>query len=63
MVPCSVLPYPTLHASSRATTRDGLTGVCRYCKAGETEYQVVGPTKTEEMEAQYTDCHTHGSET
>ncbi|KAF2679198.1 Zip-domain-containing protein [Lentithecium fluviatile CBS 122367] len=30
---------------------------------GTQEYQIVGPTATEEMEAQYTDCHTHGSET
>lgn len=27
---------------------------------GTDEYQVVGPTKTEEMEAKYTDCHPHG---
>lgn len=30
---------------------------------GTTEYQVIGPTKTEEMEAQYTGCHSHGTET
>ena len=31
--------------------------------AGSEEYQVSGPTATEEFQAQYTDCHTHGSET
>ncbi|KAJ4351939.1 high-affinity Zn(2+) transporter zrt1 [Didymosphaeria variabile] len=30
---------------------------------GTAEYEVVGPTATEEFEAQYTDCHTHGSST
>lgn len=30
---------------------------------GTEEYQVSGPTKTEEFQATYTDCHTHGSET
>jgi zinc transporter 1/2/3 len=35
----------------------------RYCMVGTDEYQVVGATKTEEMEARYTDCHTHGSDT
>jgi len=30
---------------------------------GTEEYQVVGPTATEEMEAQYTDCHAHGADT
>jgi hypothetical protein len=31
--------------------------------AGTSEYQVLGPTKTEEMESQYTGCHSHGTET
>jgi zinc transporter 1/2/3 len=30
---------------------------------GEDEYQVIGPTATEEFQASYTDCHTHGTET
>ena len=30
---------------------------------GTEEYQVVGPTATEEMQPEYTDCHTHGSDT
>jgi zinc transporter 1/2/3 len=30
---------------------------------GEEEYQVSGPTATEEFQAEYTGCHTHGSET
>ncbi|EFQ86452.1 hypothetical protein PTNB73_04067 [Pyrenophora teres f. teres] len=34
-----------------------------WCMAGTEEYQVVGPTATEQFQAQYTDCHTHGSET
>lgn len=31
-----------------------------WCMAGTEEYQMVGPTATQEMQAQYTDCHTHG---
>lgn len=38
-------------------------GTAQWCMVGTEEYQVVGPTKTEEMESQYTDCHTHGSDT
>ncbi|KAF1923442.1 Zip-domain-containing protein [Didymella exigua CBS 183.55] len=34
-----------------------------WCMVGTEEYQIVGPTATEEFQAQYTDCHTHGSET
>jgi zinc transporter 1/2/3 len=30
---------------------------------GEEEYQVSGPTATEEFQAEYTDCHTHGAAT
>lgn len=30
---------------------------------GTEEYQISGPTATEEFQAQYTDCHTHGTET
>ncbi|KAL6710606.1 high-affinity Zn(2+) transporter zrt1 [Coniothyrium glycines] len=33
-----------------------------WCMAGTEEYQIVGPTATEEFQAQYTDCHSHGSE-
>lgn len=35
----------------------------RYCVAGTAEYEVKGPTATTEFEAQYTDCHSHGSST
>ncbi|OAL51578.1 Zip-domain-containing protein [Pyrenochaeta sp. DS3sAY3a] len=38
-------------------------GTVNWCMVGTEEYQVVGPTRTEEMEARYTDCHTHGSST
>ncbi|KAF2279794.1 Zip-domain-containing protein [Westerdykella ornata] len=38
-------------------------GTVQYCVAGTEEYQVVGPTRTEEFESQYTGCHLHGSET
>ncbi|KAF2114280.1 ZIP zinc transporter-domain-containing protein [Lophiotrema nucula] len=38
-------------------------GTVQYCMYESTEYQVVGPTKTEELEAQYTDCHSHGTDT
>lgn len=34
-----------------------------WCMYGTEEYQIVGPTATEEFQAEYTDCHTHGSET
>jgi zinc transporter 1/2/3 len=34
-----------------------------WCMVGTEEYQVVGPTRTQDMQAQYTDCHTHGTET
>lgn len=30
---------------------------------GTEEYQMVGPTRTQDMQAQYTGCHKHGSET
>jgi zinc transporter 1/2/3 len=31
---------------------------------GTKEYELVGgPTKTEELDAQYTGCHAHGTET
>jgi zinc transporter 1/2/3 len=28
---------------------------------GDEEYQVSGPTATEEFQAEYTDCHAHGA--
>jgi zinc transporter 1/2/3 len=34
-----------------------------WCMVGEEEYQVSGPTATEEFQSEYTGCHTHGSET
>jgi hypothetical protein len=34
-----------------------------WCMVGTEEYQISGPTATEEFQAQYTDCHTHGTET
>jgi hypothetical protein len=34
-----------------------------WCMVGTEEYQVVGPTRTQDMQPQYTDCHTHGVET
>ncbi|KAH8724453.1 ZIP zinc transporter-domain-containing protein [Phaeosphaeriaceae sp. PMI808] len=30
---------------------------------GTEEYQVIGPTRTQDMQAQYTGCHIHGTET
>ncbi|KAF1994651.1 zinc/iron transporter protein [Amniculicola lignicola CBS 123094] len=38
-------------------------GTEQHCMYGSSTYHIVGPTKTEEMESQYTDCHIHGSET
>ncbi|ORY18251.1 ZIP zinc transporter-domain-containing protein [Clohesyomyces aquaticus] len=35
----------------------------QYCEFGATEYEISGPTKTEEMEARYTSCHPHGTKT
>ncbi|EUC48340.1 hypothetical protein COCMIDRAFT_23885 [Bipolaris oryzae ATCC 44560] len=32
-----------------------------WCMVGEEEYQVSGPTATEEFQSQYTDCHSHSS--
>ncbi|RAR10617.1 Zip-domain-containing protein [Stemphylium lycopersici] len=34
-----------------------------WCMAGEDEYQVSGPTATEEFQEQYTSCHSHSSGT
>ncbi|RMZ73595.1 zinc iron transporter [Pyrenophora seminiperda CCB06] len=34
-----------------------------FCLAGSEEYQVSGPTATEQFQAQYTDCHMHGPST
>jgi len=34
-----------------------------WCMVGTEEYQVVGPTRTQDMQPQYTDCHTHGTQT
>ena len=34
-----------------------------WCMAGDEEYALSGPTATEEFQAQYTGCHTHGGET
>jgi hypothetical protein len=34
-----------------------------WCMVGTEEYQVVGPTRTQDMQAQYTGCHSHGTET
>lgn len=34
----------------------------RWCMVGDEEYQVSGPTATEEFQAEYTDCHSHSSE-
>jgi hypothetical protein len=34
-----------------------------WCMVGTEEYQISGPTATEEFQAQYTSCHTHGTET
>ncbi|EOA84555.1 uncharacterized protein SETTUDRAFT_90653 [Exserohilum turcica Et28A] len=33
-----------------------------WCMADGKEYQVSGPTATEQFQAQYTDCHSHSSE-
>ncbi|KAH7409898.1 ZIP zinc transporter-domain-containing protein [Phaeosphaeria sp. MPI-PUGE-AT-0046c] len=30
-----------------------------WCMVGTDEYQIVGPTRTQDFQAQYTDCHTH----
>ncbi|KAF1953470.1 Zip-domain-containing protein [Byssothecium circinans] len=38
-------------------------GTVQFCVAGTAEYEVAGPTKTEEMESRYTGCHNHGVET
>ncbi|KAH6644300.1 ZIP zinc transporter-domain-containing protein [Boeremia exigua] len=38
-------------------------GTVNWCMAGTEEYQISGPTATEEFQAQYTDCHTHSAET
>ncbi|KAF2014533.1 Zip-domain-containing protein [Aaosphaeria arxii CBS 175.79] len=61
-------PAPT-HATTSAPT-PSITAVsdCHphstvlWCMAGTEEYQIVGPTKTEEFEAQYTGCHAHGTD-
>ena len=34
-----------------------------WCMVGEDEYQVSGPTATEEFQEQYTSCHSHSSGT
>ncbi|KAI4931709.1 hypothetical protein J4E85_004305 [Alternaria conjuncta] len=34
-----------------------------YCMFGSDEYQVVGPTATEEFQAEYTQCHKHQTDT
>ncbi|KAI0576796.1 zinc/iron transporter protein [Pyrenophora tritici-repentis] len=57
--PATTSFVPTLTAVSECHPHSTVL----WCMAGTEEYQVVGPTKTEEFQAQYTDCHTHGSET
>ena len=37
-------------------------GTVQFCMAGTAEYEVVGPTATEQFEPQYTGCHAHGAE-
>ncbi|PVH95415.1 Zip-domain-containing protein [Periconia macrospinosa] len=37
-------------------------GTVQFCMAGTAEYEVVGATRTEQMEPQYTGCHPHGAE-
>jgi hypothetical protein len=34
-----------------------------WCMVGTDEYQIVGPTRTQDFQAQYTDCHTHSTQT
>lgn len=57
---------PTLDCSVGALLKawrevTGLT-LSRWCMVGDEEYQVSGPTATEEFQAEYTDCHSHSSE-
>lgn len=34
-----------------------------WCMVGTEEFQISGPTRTEEFQAEYTGCHKHGIET
>ncbi|KAF2730303.1 Zip-domain-containing protein [Polyplosphaeria fusca] len=38
-------------------------GTVQFCQVGTTEFQVIGPTATEEFAPQYTGCHAHDAET
>ncbi|KAH4203711.1 hypothetical protein HBI04_020110 [Parastagonospora nodorum] len=63
----SVTPAPTSTSSSKPTITAVSDchphGTVNWCMVGTEEYQVVGPTRTQDMQPQYTDCHTHGTQT
>ncbi|KAI8938185.1 hypothetical protein NX059_005850 [Plenodomus lindquistii] len=64
----SVVAQTTTPPSSAALATPTITAVSdchahstvNWCMYGTEEYQIAGPTATEEFQAEYTDCHTHG---